>query len=207
VASVPGRGGVDTVVFNWEAPADLAPHTCMIATLDAIPDPLPEPTGGLSDIVRNSNNITWKNLHVVTIPEITSEISNFSEAPAPTILQVSSNDIPLGTVFTLTPQPPIALQEFQPDSPVQMQLVSLADDETIFIRTAQAEDRFNLRVDLPAASDKTPFVNPFTLKIALPGSATSDTYTITITQYEFDAATGGIGEIVGGNTYEVSFEQ
>lgn len=206
-ATVPGQGGSFPLLLNWDVPADLPAHTCMIVTVDSDADPLPALEGGLSSLVRNSNNITWKNLHIVQVPQIEGEISNFVEEPQPIVFRIEAPDVPVGTEFNLTHDDVLAMAEFEPQDPRQMDLLDDENNTFQFARSDVSQEWFSLRTDLPAGQDKVPFVANFVLKILLPGGTpVGNEYTISIDQIAVDPQTGILGDVIGGNTYLVAFE-
>ncbi len=212
-ATVAGLGGEATLTFNWTAPADLPSHACMIALVDNEADPYPAANGGLSTWVRNSNNVTWKNLHVVTVPVIEGEISNFERQIVPTVLRIDTQTapgtdlqpLPVGTQLTLTYQTNIVLLPFPSDGS-QMTQVSSQTGEYIYSKSDAQSGRLSFQTDLPAGAEGSPFVSTFRLSVQLPGGTpTGQNYAITISQYALDSATGIVGNLIGGNTYFVSF--
>lgn len=204
---VPGQGGEGRVVFNWIAGADLTAHTCMVATASTEGDEAPPPGEGLGAYSRNSNNVTWKNLHVVRTPEIEGEITNYERAAVPIILRIEAPEVPVGTVFDFNYQTNISLSEFIDGDPRQMEVGVAQDGRFTFTRTDAVQQFFTMRADLPQGDPNDPFVSTFLLKVILPGGTPiGETYQISIEQLSFDPATGFYGDPIGGNTYFVGFE-
>lgn len=198
--TVPGQNGRRTVTFNWAAPADLPPHTCLIALVDNDADPYPAASSGLSAWVRGSNNVTWKNVHVVNAPEIEGELSNFERQTVPIVFRIDAQSIPVGTEFRLLHQSNVVLTPY-PDG-FQMTLLSAQAQVFVFQKSNAEEGRFQLRTDLPAGAPQSPFRSSFTLKVQLPGGTpTGQFYSITTSQFELDPDTGEVGNVIGGNTY------
>jgi hypothetical protein len=206
-ADVPGQGGIDTVMFDWVASISQPEHTCLIATANAFTDPLPNLTGSLSEIVRDNNNETWKNLHVVTNPEIAGEITNFDPEITSVVVPIEATDVPIGTEFSFSYQPNFILTEFEPFDSRQMIVVEAVEGSFDFTRENLDQEWFSMRGDLPPGEEKGPFVSSFTLKIQFPGGTLVDVdYTISIGQRSVNPETDIVGPLVSGNTYVVSLE-
>ncbi len=199
-STVPGQDGRRTVTFDWAAPANLPPHTCLIALADNDADPYPAASGGLSAWVRGSNNVTWKNVHVVNVPEIAGELSNFERQTVPIVFRIDAQSIPVGTEFTLLHEDNVVLTPY-PDG-FQMTLLSEQGVLFVFQKGNSEQGRFQLRTELPAGAPQSPFRSPFLLKIQLPGGTPAgQMYPITTSQFAFDPETGEVGDVIGGNTY------
>jgi hypothetical protein len=214
--SVPGQDGSDIAIFEWFVPEGIAPHTCLLAIADSAQDPAPpDPFGtprvpSLSDFVRDNNNVTWKNLHVVGVPRIQGEISNFDEEDQLVVFRIEAGNIPLGTEFVLEYEPVLLLPRFNPEDTREM-VVSEADpDGGLYAFSRQEADQrwLSLWAGLPAGADRAPFILPFELTIRPPGGTPAGTVgTITIEQiHVINEQTGELGDVMGGNTYLVTLE-
>lgn len=207
-AVVPGLNGSFTMMLVWNVPADAAEHTCLIATVASASDPLPplnDPS--LTNLVRTHNNITWKNLHVVTVPEIQGEISNFADELQPIVFRIEAPDVPVGTGFDLSHDDTLSMTEFEPGDVRQMDLLEAQAQSFRFVRSQAGQEWFSLRTDLPGSLERVPFRANFVLKVQLPGGTpVGERYTISIDQIAVDPQTGILGDIIGGNTYSVSFD-
>lgn len=212
-ALVAGQEGSNLLVFNWAAPADLPPHTCMIAIVDHEADPYPPHAGHPSSWVRNSNNVGWKNLHVVTVPEIESDISNDVREVVPAVVRIDALDLPVNTLFTFIFDPSdLALAPFPPDG-FQMNLDYQAAGEYGFTKQNTEQSRFSHRADLPAGAPEAPFRCPFVLRVQLPGGTPAgEVYVLSVDVYQRlpddddPDSDEELGLILGGNTYDVSFD-
>lgn len=206
---VPGQEGFGIIVIDWDAPLNTPAHTCALALCGTADDPMPVPAEGLTSFVRNNNNVTWKNLHVVQDPVIEGEISNFEIQVTPIVFRIEAPDVPVDTEFNLGIDGPVVFQQFEPGA---LQEMVLAGEEGgtqfAFVRGGPQQQYFSLRGDLPGAeNDKVPFTMPFILKIGLPGGTpTGMPFTISIDQISVDPETGLLGDLIGGNTYSVALE-
>jgi hypothetical protein len=203
--NVPGGGSSTTAVFEWDVPTDVPPHTCMVAGVGSGNDPLPDFNVGLTPLIRNNNNMTWRNLHVVNQPIIEGEFSNYERGePTPTIVRIHATSVPVGTAFELTYQTNLELVPYDNDAAGQMNIEFITLGSVKFTRTTQEQGWLGLETNMPAGSPGDPFSSSFTLKVSLPGGST-ESHIISIDQLEKDE-NGFIGEYIGGNTYVVSFD-
>jgi hypothetical protein len=198
---VPGQSGQATVVFLWEVPPGSSPHTCLIATADSPADLLPPLTGGLSNLVRNSNNITWKNIHIVRSPEVTGEISNYEYVEMPIVFRIEAPDVPVETAFTLMHEDTIITTLFEPQEAQHMTVENVAASSYEFRRSSVAQRWFSLATNLPPRDEKEPFKASYTLRIDLPGGTPIDAeFIISVDQLSVSPQ-GILGPPIGGNTY------
>lgn len=178
----------------------------MVAAVGSENDPLPSFVDvALVPLVRNSNNVTWRNLHVVEIPVINADITNFERATVPEVVRINASTVPVGTEFDLTYQTNIQLFSFENDSPDHMPITFATPGQVGFTKVAEGQWGITLRTDLPAGAPDDPFRSSFTLKVTLPGGA-EGSFPVTVDQLRFDPQTGLWGEYIDGNTYFVSLD-
>lgn len=205
--SVPGQEGDATLPFSWNAPPGTARHTCLLAIADAVGDPKPATGASLDSLVRNNNNVTWKNLHVVRLGLIQGDISNFQQSVVPIVLRIEASGVPVGTRFDFTHDGTLTFVEFEPADARQMDVGALNATSVAFTRTAAGQEWLALRTNLPAGSAQTPFKTNYTLRLTPPGGIPIGTvFTVTVDQIAVDPESGTLGSSISGNTYSVTLE-
>ncbi len=205
--SVPGQEEQVTLTFDWNAPDDAPRHTCALAIADAAGDPKPATGADLSSLVRDNNNVTWKNLHVVRLGLIEGDISNFQQNLVPIVLRIEAAGVPLGTKFEFEHNGTLAFVEFEPADFRQMDVADLDATSVTFERAAAGQEWLALRTDLPPGSANTPFKTDYTLQLTPPGDTPVGTFfTVTVDQIAVDPELHTLGGSISGNTYDVALE-